>query len=271
MQLTVGKLSLFDQPIRLKHIAVQLKVVGTAPVEEWHCTLYVGKAQHKYVLLNEQQELLAITCGKCGNWYTPDGFFVDKAKWTGRAASCKACRAKNIRKFRRNNPRYYHKYYKKNREHILQLSRRNKQARSEIATAKRAYWESLCVPPDNAYLAVINQDKTCVVTGATVNTELDHIMPVSRGTWGSNKGNLLWLSHGLNVSKGNNNVFTWMADMQQERLDYLVPEGTTCTLDHFHEQMTVALTSKAAELGLTLEQYKQKYNEDYGKTSPTVE
>lgn len=51
--------------------------------------------------------------------------------------------------------------------------------------------------------------------------------------------------------------------MEQERLDYLLPESVSLTIAEYKEKMLQVLTVKAEELGLTLEQYKQKYNDEY--------
>lgn len=73
----------------------------------------------------------------------------------------------------------------------------------------------------------------------------------------------MWLYGSLNTSKSSSNVFDWLEDMEQERLDYLLPESVTMTIEGFKEKLLIALTAKAAELGMTLEQYKQKYTDEY--------
>lgn len=114
----------------------------------------------------------------------------------------------------------------------------------------------------------INSDKTCVITGVATDTTLDHVMPVIVGRWGNSKGNLMWLYKSLNISKGSNNVFEWIADMEQERLDYLLPESVSMTTTEFQMKMTGALAVKANELGITFEEFKQKYNEEYYRRKP---
>lgn len=113
------------------------------------------------------------------------------------------------------------------------------------------------------YIEQIHQVKKCVITGVTEELALDHVMPIAVGYWGNSKGNLMWLYSRLNTSKGSANVFQWMEEMEQERLDYLLPESVTMTIEEFKEKLLLALTAKAEELDLSLEQYKQKYNEEY--------
>ena len=132
--------------------------------------------------------------------------------------------------------------------------------------AKRREALANSLPEDKQYKSEIEQQSVCAITGITVNLELDHVMPLAAGNWGNSKGNLMKLYQPLNSSKNDSNIFQWMEQMEQERLNYLLPEGLEMTVEQFKQKVLEALTVKADELGLTLEQYKQKYNEEYRRS-----
>lgn len=267
MELTLGKLAHFYKPFKLEYLSKQCKVVGTIPVEGWEDTYYMAKVRNRRLLMNENHSLLGQSCGNCGKYFTMNEFPRDKYAVGGRASSCKTCRREKDKKYRKKHPTYYRRYYRKNKEHISQTRKAWLMAHPEklsISQARRHMLMAKCVPPDSEYIKEVSRDQRCVVSGATVGVALDHIMPVSRGNWGSNRGNLMYLTKSLNVSKGMNNVFDWIEGMEQFRLDYLLPKGIEMPLEEFKARMYSTLTDKAAELGLTLEQYRHKYNSDYG-------
>ena len=202
--------------------------------------------------------------------YTLDEFYRDKYSLFNRTFTCKHCRALVGKKFRQENPKYYRRYLIENRERALAGSRRwtrNNPDKIALYRQNKTINRQLAVASshadDAAYLKQINEDSTCVITGLTVSTNLDHIMPVAVGRWGNNKGNLMWLYKNLNLSKGSSNVFEWVAEMEQERLDYLLPESVTMSVESFRHRMQLVLTEKAGELGMTLEQYTDFYNQEY--------
>lgn len=132
--------------------------------------------------------------------------------------------------------------------------------------AKRQQALSECLPENKQYMKEVEQIKHCEITGVTVTVETDHIMPISKGRWGNTEGNLLRLYQPLNSSKGNANVFDWIDQMEQERLNYLLPKGIEMTTEQFRQKVLNVLAVKAEEKGLTLEQYKQEYIEEYGRS-----
>lgn len=218
--------------------------------------------------MNEEQNLVGKWCGKCNQLYSLNDFYKDKYDLFGKTSTCKYCRAVRWEQFREANPDYYRKYWLSEREKLIQSNQQWRKDNPERhirhavrGTLRRQQSLSDCLPPDKQYIEEIEQCKTCVITGETVGAELDHILPISKGNWGSNKGNLMYLSQSLNTSKGSKNVFDWYESMEQERLDYLV-EGKL-TVAEFKTKMIQILTVKAAEKGLTFEQYKQEYNEEY--------
>lgn len=247
-----------------------MKAVATAYVPDLNKDVYVATLKRHKVLLNEEQSVIAKDCTSCGNMYTLNEFYKDKYNLFNRTFTCKYCRAKVGKKFREQNPRYYRRYLLENREKALEESRkwyRNNPDRAALYYSRHAEkrQQSLeqSLPEDKQYIEQIHQVKKCVITGVTEELALDHVMPIAVGYWGNSKGNLMWLYSRLNTSKGSANVFQWMEEMEQERLDYLLPESVTMTIEEFKEKLLLALTAKAEELDLSLEQYKQKYNEEY--------
>lgn len=272
IKLTAQSFNQFEQPVWLKNISSQFHVTGTVSVTELGRVLYTATAVKQTFLLNEEQKLIAKSCYKCGHLFTLDDFYNDKSQLFNKTTSCKHCRAERGKQFRQDNPLYYRRYWLNSRERMQQSAlawRRNNPESIAVSVArnhrKRQEAMERCYPDDTEYLETVNQQKVCVITGLTEGIALDHVLPVTKGRWGNNRGNLLWLSEPLNTSKHNRSVFDWAESMEQERLDYLLPEGIQMSVEEFQQKMTLALTVKAGELGLTLEQYKQKYNEEYYK------
>lgn len=243
-------------------------MVGTAYVPELDRELYVGKLLKHTVLLNEEQHPIAKSCTPCATLYTLDEFHTDNSKIFHKTTMCKHCKAQRDIQFRQNNPDYYRRYLIENRETLMAQARQwvkanpERQHRNTVRTArKRREILKHCLPNDPQYMAEITSESACVITGNTVNTELDHVMPLMCGNWGNSKGNLLWLTKSLNTSKGTKNVFEWADSLEQETLDYLL--GYHMELTVFKFRLMKALAVKAGELGLTLEQYQQKYYREY--------
>lgn len=244
--------------------------MGTVYIEELQRQLYLCRRVTAEFLLNEEQQLVGKYCGNCGLLYTLNDFYKDKYDLYGKTATCKHCRTVSWENFKAENPDYYRQYWLTERDKLksqVEHWRSKNPERVMRQSAKSVYRRqqalSNCNKPDPEYVNSIKQHKVCDVTGDTVQVEMDHILPVTKGRWGSNKGNLMQLSRPLNISKGNKNVFEWVDSMEQERLDYLVKGKMT--VEQFQSKMYQALTVKAAEMGLTLEQYKQEYNEEYNK------
>lgn len=247
-----------------------MKVVATAVVPELNKQVYVATLTKHSVLMNEEQSVIAKDCNSCGNMYTLDEFYKDKYNLFNRTFTCKYCRAEVGKKFREANPKYYRSYLIKNRGRVLEDSRKWYHRNPDKVAAyvskqniKRQESLKQCLPDDPSYIEEISADKKCAITGVTEGIELDHVMPLAAGNWGNSIGNLMWLYGSLNTSKSSSNVFDWLEDMEQERLDYLLPGSVSLTIAEFKEKMLQVLTVKAEELGMTLEQYKQKYNDEY--------
>lgn len=243
-------------------------MIGTVYIEELQRQLYLGKRVTSEFILNEEQNLVGKYCGNCNQLYSLNDFYKDKYDLFGKTSTCKHCRSTRWEQFREANPEYYRQYWLTERDRLranMAVWRSNNPERLSQLAAKsitrRRKALSNCNKPDKQYVESIQQHKACVLTGTTVDAELDHIMPITKGRWGSNKGNLMYLSQSLNISKGNKNVFEWIDSMEQERLDYLVEGGMTVA--EFQAKMYQVLTVKATEMELSLEQYKQEYIEEY--------
>lgn len=122
-----------------------------------------------------------------------------------------------------------------------------------------------CLPDQPEYMTTISKLTYCEITGETERLELDHIMPVTKGNWGNTASNLMKLSQSLNSSKGNKNIFDWLHDMEQERLDYLLDQHMT--VEQFRQKFEQVLTVKASEKGLSFTEYKEQYIEEYNRKS----
>ena len=247
-----------------------MKVTGTAYVPELNRTLYVAVLSVHTVLLNEEQQAIVKDCSSCGNMYTMDEFYRDKYAIFNRTFTCKHCRADIGRQFREHNPLYYRQYLINNRERTIakrQEWQSQNQDKVAVYSAKNSFKRQLALqrafPDDPGYIKQLEQNKVCAITGTTVDVELDHILPLAEGRWGNTRGNLMWLSSKLNNSKSNRNIFEWSESLEQERLDYLLPEGIEMTVQDFQDKVLAVLTEKAAEKGLTLAEYKQEYEKEY--------
>lgn len=272
IKLTVSDYTEFEQIVWLKEVSPVLKVLGTVSVAEMGRVLYLAKANKQQFLLNENQQLVGKTCGHCSSFYTVDDFYSDKSQLYSKTTTCKYCRAKRDKQFKADNPKYFSTYWLNSREHLMEYRRkwyqkypekRSSYVRNSVLHRQIAMSNSL--PEDKQYVAEINSDKQCVITGVSSRLSLDHVLPVTKGRWGNNRGNLMWLYESLNISKNNQNVFLWSESMEQERLDYLLPEGLQMTVAEFQDRIKQAITVKADEKGLTFEQYKQEYTEEYNR------
>lgn len=71
-------------------------------------------------------------------------------------------------------------------------------------------------------------NNVCALTGETNNIHPDHAIPVSIGHGGTFYGNMYPLCAKLNISKNNNNIFTWFNEnkdrfhLSQKRFDILI-------------------------------------------------
>lgn len=269
IKLTVTTVSKFESPVELQHISNKLTVDSTVHIEEINTEAYLATVTTRKLLLNEQQNLIGQQCSNCGTWYTVNEFYKDSHQMFNRTLTCKYCRAKVGAQFRQNNPTYYRKYKLEHREHLSEQYRqwttqnRSRVAESQRKTSLRRKQVLAGIPDDKQYMSQLLEDRKCVITGVTEKVALDHIMPVSVGNWGNRKGNLQWMYERLNISKGSKDIFDWVDSMEQERLDYLLPEHVGLTIAEFKQRVYQSLTVKAAEIGLTFEQYKQKYLEEY--------
>lgn len=270
IKLTVEQQQTFDYPVPLKNISTALLVIGTAFVPQLNTRLYVGTLTKHTVLLNEEQSVIGKDCSSCGSMYTLDEFYRDKYSLFNRTFTCKHCRAEVGQQFRKNNPKYYRRYLIDNRERAMERSKQWSESNPDKVSlyfsrnsGKRQEYLRNCFTDDTAYMEEITVDKSCAITGLTEDIALDHVMPVAVGRWGNTRGNLLWLTRKLNISKHSRNVFEWAEEMEQERLDYLLPETVNMTVGEFKKRLYEALTDKAAELDMTLETYKQEYDKEY--------
>lgn len=262
----------FNQSVRLKEISPQLNVMGTVTVDEFGRVFYLATAVSQHFLLNEQQNPIGKSCSSCGNYYTMNEFYSDKTHLFSKTSSCKTCRAIKAKEFRAENPLYYRQYWIESRERLQQLSKdwsadnpdRLAVYRARSVTKRKEALQN-CFTDDKEYMDSLATEKFCVITGETEDIALDHILPVVKGRWGNTRGNLMWLTSSLNHSKKSNNVFEWAEAMEQERLDYLLPDDTEMTLKEFREKLYAVLTLKAEEKGMTLKQYKQEYEEEYSR------
>ena len=270
MKLTTEFNKQFEHPIQLTHISPHFTVEGELFVPELNCFHYFATAVKQRFILNEQQNPVGKSCYKCGNMYTLDDFYTDRNALFNKTTSCKYCRSERDKQFRQDNPSYYRRYFIDNRDKLLASVRqwaRNNTDKVHLYAARHAERrkEALmrCYPDDKEYMKLINSEPKCVITGTTDGISLDHILPVTRGRWGNNRGNLMWLSELLNISKGSKNVFEWMDSMEQEILDALLPEGHQMPVEEFRLRLTVALSQKAAEMDLSLAEYEELYHSDY--------
>ena len=82
----------------------------------------------------------------------------------------------------------------------------------------------------------------CALTGETENIHLDHVIPLTTGVGGTVTWNIIPLKAGLNISKGNKNIFEWFDDNKErfnlsdekfERtLNFLAKEKGTTVADY---------------------------------------
>lgn len=121
-----------------------------------------------------------------------------------------------------------------------------------------------CLPTDSSFLnSHMKSEQICPITGST-SVDLEHIFPVSKGWLGNNRGNLMWLQSNINSSKGNKNVFTWLSELTQQNLDYLMrEESSSISLQQFKTRYKEALTKQAELLGMSFSEYKTEYNKHY--------
>lgn len=187
-------------------------------------------------------------------------------------SSCANCRKETNRKFREENKDYFRNYQLENREQITRMVKEWNQNNTDKlqmysvkALAKRREALAKSLPEDKQYMKEIDQQEYCCITGVSSNLEVDHVMPLSKGYWGNSRGNLMKLYQPLNSSKHDSNVFNWIEQMEQERLNYLLPEGIEMTVDQFRHKVIEVLRLKAEEKGLTFEQFKQKYEQEYNR------
>jgi len=201
---------------------------------------------------------------------TLDNFYKDSSAVFNRATSCAECRRISSAQFRADNRDYFKKYLQQNRESIQkvrkQWTKANYMKASEYAARTKEKLRGAMdrlLPEDTEYKQQIDEaPHTCPITGS-VEVELDHVLPISRGNWGNNRGNLMYLHKPLNTSKSNRNVFKWLEQIEQPTLDYLLPDGVEMTVQEFRVKYLEVLQQKAAEKEMTLEQYKEEYYRDY--------
>lgn len=234
--------------------------------------LCINRSRH--LILNDQLNPVAKQCYSCQQVKTLNDFYVDRAGTVNRASACAECRRASNREYRESHKEYFRNYQLENRERLSAYIQQWNQSNADKLAVysarhlkKRQEAMASCMQDDTAYKKQVTQLAYCEITGATVNLELDHIMPVTRGRWGNTRGNLLRLYHTLNSSKSDSNVFDWLEQMEQERLDYLLPDGIQMTVEQFRQRFTEVLTSKAVEKGLSLEQYKLHYNKEYRRVN----
>ncbi len=187
-----------------------------------------------------------------------------------RTTSCASCRKVFNKSYRAANKEYFRNYQLEHREQLLIYRRKwikENKLKVQVYAANNAIkrQKSLdnCLPDEPEYIAVIEANPCCVITGSTVDVELDHILPVTAGNWGNTRGNLMWLYKPLNTSKNSTNVFTWIEQMDQKRLNYLLPESFEITVIEFRKKILHLLNEKAAEKGQSFEQYKEEYESSF--------
>lgn len=201
---------------------------------------------------------------------TLDSYYKDRAV-LGRATACAECRRKSSKQYRQQHKEYFRNYMIQNRLQLLEYRRswykQNHQKVAEYAARQKKRTEEISknlLPDDKEYMQLIDeQEHCCQITGATDDIQLDHILPLVKGNWGNTKGNLMYLSAPLNRSKNSSNVFDWLEQMDQERLDYLLPEDCKMTVEQFRQKYLEVLERKAAEKGLSLTEYREGYGKEY--------
>lgn len=273
VKLTVSNFTEFKQTVWLKDISVKLKVTGTVYIEEIDRTLYFAVASKQRFLLNEEQQLIGKSCGHCDNYYTVDSFYKDRVSLFEKTTTCKHCRAERDKQFKLDNPKYFSNYWDTEREQITAVrsewSQKHPDKQYRTAQSRQKALAN-CFPEDKQYTAEITANQQCIITGVTERLAVDHVLPVTKGRWGNNRGNLMILYEPLNVSKNNRSIFQWSESMTQLRLDYLLPEGIQMTVAEFRNIVKQAVTVKAEEKGLTFEQYKQEYIAEYERKQEEI-
>lgn len=231
---------------------------------------YLCQLHALHLLLNPEYKPIAKECYRCHRMQTLDSYYNDKTGILGRATACAECRRVSSKQFRADNSDYYRKYQLAHREHLVAYQKQwaldnadRSQSYTARSQAKRQLALANCLPDNTDYLQQVTATNYCEITGVTTELELDHIMPITKGNWGNTEGNLMKLSQSLNSSKGNKNVFSWIAEMEQERLEYLIDESWT--VEQFGHKFEQVLTVKAAEKGLSFTEYKEQYEEEYGR------
>lgn len=260
----------FQYPVEFPEISVRAKVVAEAKVNHSEQPYYLCQLLKTQILLNEQLLPVAKSCGVCGRMQTLDSYYKDRAV-LGRATSCAECRRKSSKQYRQSHKEYFRNYMVQNRLQLLDYRRQwykqNQQKIAEYAARQKRRAEEISkklLPDDKKYMQKIeDQEHYCQITGVAEDVQLDHILPLVKGSWGNTEGNLMYLYAPLNKSKNSNNVFDWLEQMDQERLDYLLPDDCKMTVEQFQQKYLSVLERKAAEKGLSLAHYKEWYTKEY--------
>lgn len=164
-------------------------------------------------------------CGKCRQIKHMSEFHKDRRRASGVRSSCKECiSAENKRKVR--DPNYDHltpkREYRRRKADMLREMRRvyRSKTRKEHAlneAKRRARKRSL---PDDFTANDLQEvlfifDNKCAITGESYE-HMDHFIPISSGYGGTVVGNMIPLSSGMNLSKGNQNPFVWADSLSEE-------------------------------------------------------
>jgi len=169
------------------------------------------KTAHKW-----QDGVEGKVCGTCREWKPLKRFFRHRDHWDGISTTCKACGAARLMQWEAANPEkkaeYGRRHRERHREHERARLRQWRQnnpcknaAKSQRYRARKLDVTIKLVDRE----AVFERDgHTCVYCGSTENSELDHVVPLSRG--GPHcEDNLVVACRRCNASKGAKLLEEW--------------------------------------------------------------
>jgi hypothetical protein len=123
-------------------------------------------------------------CTKCRQWKPWDAYRMDKVTKDGKHSSCRTCERKYFKVYD-NSPRGRERF------------ERRKRLEEEVIQTELAYHEFV-----RDYF-----NRRCAITGAMEDIVLDHLIPLSWGSYGNEQGNLIPVSSTFNKIKRSRSIF----------------------------------------------------------------